>query len=123
MADTDPMRGRIALAVVTCVLAAPATAPAAMSVTAAPEWFPQSRTLFVSTAWTPRNERTTVTLVVRAGGERIKTIRATGWVIGRKTFSLRLPASLADGKQVSLAVRVASDAGTRSVIKTLTLTK
>jgi hypothetical protein len=123
MADTDDMRGRIALVVLTCALAAPAAAPAAVTLTAAPEWFPHSRSLFVSTAWTPKNERTTVTLVLRAGGQRIKTIRATGWLIGRKTFSVRLPLTLATGAKVALTVRTASDSGKRTVTKIVTLTR
>ena len=123
MADTDHMRGRIALLALTFVLAAPAVAPAAETLTAAPEWFPQSRSLYVRTAWAPKGEATTVTLVLRAGGNRIKTIRATGWLIGRKTFSVRLPASLATGSKVSLTVRTASDAGKRTVTKIVTLTK
>jgi hypothetical protein len=94
--------------------AAPASAAGpAFSLTAPTAHFlAVDHSLWVKIAWTPAERPTNVTVVVSQGSSTLRTLRATRWLIGTKTFSLVLPRSLGDGTPLRVRVRASSSAGT-----------
>jgi hypothetical protein len=82
------------------------------------DWIGSSRTIFVDTTWTPKRFETQVTVKISVNGERLRTLRATHWVIGHKLFKLTVPASVAPGSKARIEVRIHSAAGDdrRSVV-------
>ena len=77
-----------------------------------PEWFSSTRQLFVDVTWRPKSPETVVTLNVKVDGSSLRTLRGKRWIVGRKLFSLDLPASVRPGAKATVTVRVRSSAGT-----------
>ena len=84
----------------------------ALKLNVKPEWFSSTRQLFVDVTWRPRSPETVVTLNVKVDGSSLRTLRGKRWIVGRKLFSLDLPASVRPGAKATVTVRVRSSAGT-----------
>jgi hypothetical protein len=74
-------------------------------------WSGSTRNIFVETTWAPKSLETMVQVKISVNGDPLRTLRVTHWVIGRKTFKLAVPASVARGSKARIDVRVSSDAG------------
>jgi hypothetical protein len=85
------------------------------------DWFGSTHRIFVDTTWTPRRFETQVTVKISVNGERLRTLRVTGWVIGHKLFKLTVPESIAAGAKALIEVRVRSQAGEDQRAVTLNL--
>ena len=86
------------------------------------DWFGSTHRIFVDTTWTPKRFETQVTVKITVNGERLRTLRVTGWVIGHKLFKLTVPESIAVGSKARIEVRVRSQAGEDQRAVTLGLT-
>ncbi len=84
----------------------------ALKLSVKPEWFGSTRQLFVDVTWRPKSLETVVTLNVKVDGSSLRTLRGKRWIVGRKLFSLDLPASVRPGANATVTVRVRSSAGT-----------
>ncbi len=84
----------------------------ALKLNVKPEWFSSTRQLFVDVTWRPKSPETVVTLNVKVDGSSLRTLRGKRWIVGRKLFSLDLPASVRPGAKATVTVRVRSSAGT-----------
>jgi len=112
---TQLMRRLLLPVLVLAATLAPAFADArsnAIKLSVKPEWFGSTRQLFVDVSWHPRSLETVVTLNVEVDGSSLRTLRGKRWVVGRKLFSLDLPASVRPGASATVTVRVRSSAGT-----------
>jgi hypothetical protein len=107
------MRRALLLSLLVFAVAAPASAAGpAFSMTAPSVHFlAVDRSLWVKTAWTPPALATDVTVVVQQGSHTLRTLRATRWLIGTKTFTLSLPRTIPSGTALSVQVRASSSAG------------
>jgi len=115
------MRRLLVPLVVVLAAAVPAQAqPRALALTVRPTWFASSHVLFVRTSWTPSVASTNVSVSVSARGKPVRTLNASHWLIGRKSFEFDLRASLAAGTKLTISVHAGSAAG--SVAKTVSLT-
>jgi hypothetical protein len=107
------MRRALLLSLLVFAVAAPASAAGPTFTLSAPtvHYLAVDHSLWVKTTWTPPSLATDVTVVVQQGSHTIKTLRATRWLIGTKTFTLSLPRSLPTGTGVRVLVRATSSAG------------
>jgi hypothetical protein len=107
------MRRALLLSLLVFAVAAPASAAAPTFALKAPtvHYLAVDRSLWVKAAWTPPELATSVTVVVRQGTHTLKTLRATRWLIGTKTFTLSLPKSIAAGTELHVQIRASSSAG------------
>jgi hypothetical protein len=115
------MRRALLLSLLVFAAAAPASAAGPAFTLTAPSvhYLAVDRSLWVKTAWTPPALATNVTVVVQQGSHTLKTLRATRWLIGAKTFTLTLPRSIPAGTDLSVQVRASSSAG--SAQKTISI--
>ncbi len=115
------MRRALLLSLLVLAVAAPASAagPAFTLTGPSVRYLAVDHSLWVKTAWTPPALATNVTVVVQQGSHTIKTLRATRWLIGTKTFTLTLPKTLTAGSALSVQVRATSSAG--SAQKTISI--
>jgi hypothetical protein len=90
--------------------AAGATTPITLTKVRA-DWIGSSHRIFVDTHWTPKSLETQVTVRISINGQRLRTLRANRWVIGRKLFQLTVPSTVAANSTVRIEVRVSSGAG------------
>jgi hypothetical protein len=103
----------LGLLVIAAAAAPASAAPPAFTLSAPTVHFlAVDHSLWVKTAWTPATRPTDVTVVVSQGSSTLRTLRATRWLIGTKTFNLVLPRSLPDGTALRVRVRASSSAGT-----------
>lgn len=72
------------------------------------------RSLWVRVAWTPPGRATDVTVVVQQGSSTLRTLQAKHWLVGKKTFMLAIPRSVADGSSLTVKVRARSGAASAS---------
>jgi hypothetical protein len=107
------MRRALLLSLLVFAVAAPASAAGPTFTLTAPavHYLAVDHSLWVKTAWTPPVLATDVTVVVQQGSKTLKTLRATRWLIGTKTFTLSLPRSLPAGTALTVQVRASSSAG------------
>ena len=110
------MRRALILTLLSLAAAAPASA-AGPSLTLGPtnaSFLAVDRSLWVQVSWTPPSRSTDVTVVVQQGSSTLKTLQTRHWMIGKKTFTLSLPRTVADGAVLTLKVRAKSSAGSAS---------
>ena len=107
------MRRALLLSLLVFAVAAPASAAGPTFTLTAPtvHYLAVDHSLWVKTAWTPPTLATNVTVVVQQGSHTLKTLRATRWLIGTKTFTLSLPKSIPAGTALTVQVRATSSAG------------
>jgi hypothetical protein len=107
------MRRALLLSLLVFAVAAPASAAGQTFTLRAPtvHYLAVDHSLWVKTTWTPPALATNVTVVVRQGSHTLKTLRATRWLIGTKTFTLSLPKSIPTGTALTVQVRATSSAG------------
>jgi hypothetical protein len=72
------------------------------------------RSLWVQVSWTPPGRATDVTIVVQQGSTTLKTLQAKHWLVGKKTFTLAIPRTVANGSSLTVKVRARSGAGSDS---------
>ena len=102
----------VLVAAVPAAVSAPAATPAFTLTPPTAHFLVVDHSLWVKTAWTPPTRATDVTVVVAQGSHTLKTLRATRWLVGTKTFTLALPKSLPQGATLTVQVRASSSAGT-----------
>jgi hypothetical protein len=107
------MRRAVLLSLLMFAIAAPASAAGQRFTLTAPSvhYLSVDRSLWVKTTWTPPKLATNVTVVVQQGSHTLRTLRATRWLIGTKTFTLSLPKSILTGTALTVQVRATSSAG------------
>jgi hypothetical protein len=117
------MRRALLLSLLVFAIAAPASAAGPAFTLASPtvHYLPVDNSLWVKTTWTPPALATDVTVVVQQGSRTVKTLRATHWLIGSKTFTLSVPKTLLAGGPLSVQVRASSSAGSARTSVTVPL--
>ncbi len=104
--------GLLAIACACGTLPAAAGARTPMTLTKVrADWIGSSHRIFVDTVWTPRSLETQVTVRVSVNGRRLRTLRVSRWVIGRKLFQLTVPSTVPADSKARIEVRVSSGAG------------
>lgn len=108
------MRRALLLSLLVLAAAVPANAATPTFTLTAPtaRFLAVDHSLWIKTSWTPSAKATNVSVVVQDGSHTLKTLRARGWLIGTKTFTLALPKTLPAGTSLRVQVRASSSAGT-----------
>ena len=107
------MRRALLLSLLVFAIAAPASAAGPTFALTSPtvHYLAVDNSLWVKTTWTPPTLPTDVTVVVQQGTHTVKTLKATHWLIGTKTFTLSVPKAMLAGGPLSVQVRASSSAG------------
>jgi hypothetical protein len=107
------MRRALLLSLLVFAIAAPASAAGPTFALTSPtvHYLAIDNSLWVKATWTPPTLPTDVTVVVQQGSRTVKTLKATHWLIGTKTFTLSVPKAILAGGPLSVQVRATSSAG------------
>jgi hypothetical protein len=118
------MRRALILTLLALAAAAPASAagPSLKLGPTSASFLAVDRSLWVQVSWTPPGRATDVTVVVQQGSSTLRTFRAKRWLVGKKTFTLAIPRSVADGSSLTVKVRARSGAGSASRTVSVPLT-
>ena len=100
----------LSLLVLAAIVPAAGAAPALTLSPPTAHFLRVDNSLWITTAWTPPSRPTEVTVVVQDGSHTLKTLHVKGWLIGTKTFTLRLPKTVS-AAALTVQVRATSAAG------------
>jgi hypothetical protein len=104
----------LSLLVLAAVAPAASAGPAFKLGTTTASFLAVDRSLWVQVDWSPSAKATDVTVVVAQGSHTLKTLRATHWLVGKKTFTLAVPRSVPNGATLTVQVGARSSSGSDS---------